>query len=96
MNLTQKWINDKKARLNGEIQALRRRAEQLQGTLQQTGAELLVKQGELQAIIEVEREMKALIEKPGKEERKPKPPTDEELEAIKKKKLEKMKREKKA
>lgn len=55
--LKQKWINDKKAKLKGEIQALQNQAQQLQQQLVQISQAILRKQGELQAIKEVEVEL---------------------------------------
>jgi len=69
MDINQKWINDKKAKLNGEIMGLRRRIEQLQNELQQTSAAILIKQGELQAVIEVEQELHKPVEKAEKKEK---------------------------
>ncbi len=55
--ITPKWLKDKCATLEGEIQALQRRGAQLQQALSRASTALLIKQGELSAIEEVAQEL---------------------------------------
>ena len=58
MNIKQKWLNDKLAQINNELQNLQNRLQQMQQAERQTAAQILVKQGALQAIEEVVAEVK--------------------------------------
>jgi len=57
LKITLKWLKNKQATLEGEIQALQRCAAQLQEALSRASATILIKQGELSAIEEVAQEL---------------------------------------
>lgn len=53
MKISAQWLKDKHATLENEIQALQRRAAQLEANLSKTSAAILIKRGALSAIAEV-------------------------------------------
>jgi len=58
MDIKQKWVNDKRAQLKGELQRIDKRGTQLQQELQELVRQRDMKIGELQAVEEVAKELK--------------------------------------
>jgi len=70
MDIKEKWVNDKRAKLKGEIVALEKSLQQLQREMQQKSVMIIQKRGELQAIEDVWQQIKRKPEPPKKKEEK--------------------------
>jgi len=63
MDIKEKWVNDKRAKLKGEIVALEKSLQQLQQEMQQRSVMVIQKRGELQAIEDVWQQIRKPEEK---------------------------------